>query len=83
LDLSAKLLDFFILSFLFTQKERTKEKAPEMTTLACPGVCYTGLVGATGQSKVRAIWLRRTRSSWCGFAIRAWCSARFRFAYAS
>jgi hypothetical protein len=25
-------LIFFILSFLFTQKERTKEKAPEMPT---------------------------------------------------
>jgi hypothetical protein len=48
-------LIFFILSFLFTQKERTKEKAPEMPTSAKTGACYTGLNGAIVLSAVRTI----------------------------
>jgi hypothetical protein len=42
------------LSFLLTLKERTKEKAPEMTTSAHPDACYTSLIGATGWAEVRA-----------------------------
>jgi hypothetical protein len=41
LDLSAKVLDFFILFFLFTQKERTKEKAPQTKIQSYP--CPAGL----------------------------------------
>jgi hypothetical protein len=40
-------LIFFILSLLFTQKERTKEKAPEMPNSGITGACNAGLIGAT------------------------------------
>jgi hypothetical protein len=43
------------LSFLFTQKERTKEKVPEMPTSGKMGACNTGLIGATILPEVRAI----------------------------
>jgi hypothetical protein len=48
-------LIFFILSFLFTQKERTKEKAPEMPTSGKTGACNAGLIGVTILPEVRAI----------------------------
>jgi hypothetical protein len=56
-------LIFFILSFLFTQKERTKEKAPEMPTSAKTDACYTSHKGATVLAEVHTIWLRRARYS--------------------
>jgi hypothetical protein len=43
------------LYFLFTQKESTKEKAPEMTTSAKTDACYTSLKGATVLAEVRTI----------------------------
>jgi hypothetical protein len=48
-------LIFFILSLLFTQKERTKEKAPEMPNSGITGACNAGLIGATILPEVRAI----------------------------
>jgi len=41
--------------FLCSSKERTKERAPEMTTSTRPGSCYTSLAGATGLAEVRTI----------------------------
>jgi hypothetical protein len=48
-------LIFFILSFLFTQKERTKEKAPEMPTSGKKAASNACLIGATILPEVRAI----------------------------
>jgi hypothetical protein len=49
------LLSFSFLFFLCSSKERTKEKAPEMTNFIWPYARYTSRVGATVQSKFRTI----------------------------
>jgi hypothetical protein len=48
-------LSLSFLFFLCSSKERTKERAPEMTTSAKTGARYTGLNGATVLAEVRTI----------------------------